>query len=128
MRSVGILVLGALALAACSKDNTEPAQPTIANTTWTVAVTVTGNSSTQNIFEFNSGGSFAWRPAGAPSYTGTWTQTGQAVTFTFKETIATGGEYTWDNAGTLSADGTTLTGTMQRRGATGAGTFTATKL
>jgi len=128
MRTLFVLLLSVLALASCSKKTAEPAQPALAGTTWLVTMNVTGNTTTQNIFEFSTGGAFAWHPAGAPSYSGTWTQNGTAVTFTFKETTPTGGAYDWDNAGTLSADGTTLTGTMQRRGASGAGTFSATKL
>lgn len=127
--NIAPLLLIAVLLFSCKKeDNTNPGHASMNNTSWTVNVTITGSNITQNIFEFsNDGKYFSWHPAGAPSYTGTWTQKGAAVTFTFKETTTTG-EYFWDNAGTLSSGDSILTGTMQRRGAQGSGTFTARKL
>jgi hypothetical protein len=124
-----LVILSFVLLASCTKeDAAEPAQSSMNNTSWQATITVTGNVSSQNIFEFsNSGNSFAWHPAGAPGYTGTWSQDGTTIHFTFKETTA-GGDYFWDNTGTLSSDGATFTGSMQRRGQQGSGTFTAQKL
>lgn len=118
-----------LFFSSCKKDKApEVKHASVNNTSWLVTLTVTGNTSTQNIFEFsNSGAYFSWHPAGAPSYTGTWTQEEATVSFTFNETTANG-DYVWDNTGTLSENDTVLTGTMQRRGAQGSGTFTAKKL
>src|SRR5215217_9655345 len=124
-----LLLLIAVSLFSCKKeDDTQPDHKSMNNTTWKVNITVTGNASTQNVFEFAGNGAyFSWHPAGAPSYNGTWNQDGAAVTFTFKETT-TAGEYFWDNTGTLTNGDSVLTGTMQRRGAQGSGTFIATKL
>lgn len=118
-----------LLFSSCKKDKApEVKHASVNNTSWLVTLTVTGNTSTQNIFEFsNNGAYFSWHPAGAPSYNGTWTQEEATVNFTFNETTATG-DYVWDNTGTLSENDTVLTGTMQRRGAQGSGTFTAKKM
>lgn len=93
-----------------------------------VAITVTGNTTKENIFEFGGNETvFIWHTVGFTSYNGNWTQNGTTVNFTFKE-YTTNGDYFWDNTGTLSSDGMTYTGTMQRRGAAGSGTFVAKKL
>ncbi|MCK7559999.1 hypothetical protein MKQ70_35785 [Chitinophaga sedimenti] len=66
-------------MVSCAKETEErPSKTSINNTTWQAEVTVTGNVVTQNIFEFsNNGAYFAWRPAGAPSFTGTGRRTEQ---------------------------------------------------
>lgn len=123
------ILLLALLLSFCKKDKeTNPSNISVNNTNWLVTITITGNTTSENIFEFGgNGGVFAWHPVAALSYNGSWTQEGTTVSFIFKETTAAG-DYFWDNTGTLSSDGTTFTGTMQRRGAQGSGTFAAKKL
>lgn len=113
----------------CKKDKEiGPSILAVNNTNWMATITITGNTTTQNIFEFGGNESvFAWHPVAIISYSGSWTQRGNTVNFTFKETTANG-DYFWDNTGTLSSDGITYTGTMQRRGAQGSGTFTAKKM
>lgn len=127
-RTLSLLLIG-LCLFSCNKAaDVTHGHPSINNTSWKVDITVTGNSSTQNIFEFAKDGAyFSWHPAAAASYQGTWSQDEATVTFTFKETT-TAGDYFWDNTGTLSANDSVLTGTMQRRGTQGSGTFTARRL
>ena len=120
-------LLFTLLLLSCKKDQESSSSNSMNNTSWQAAITITGNSSSQNIFEFGNGNSFSWHPAAAASYTGTWLQQGGSVSFSFKETTASG-DYYWDNTGVLSNNNTLLTGTMQRRGTTGSGTFTARKL
>jgi hypothetical protein len=128
-KQVAALLLLIVCFFSCKKeDDSKPQHESINNSSWKVEVTVTGNTTTQNIFEFaNDGAYFSWHPAAAASYKGTWSQTGATVTFTFNETT-TAGEYSWDNTGTLSSGDTILTGTMQRRGAQGSGTFIAKRL
>jgi hypothetical protein len=129
-RIFAMLIAATLAcMASCTKDKEDqPSKKSVNNTTWQAEVTITGNAIAQNLFEFaNNGAYFAWRPVGYPSYTGSWTQNGATVNFIFLEET-TSGKYFWDNTGTLSSDGITFTGTMQRRGQQGSGTFTAKKL
>ncbi|MFA6278375.1 MAG: hypothetical protein WC622_16630 [Pedobacter sp.] len=118
-----------LLFTSCKKDKeTTPSYLSIKNTNWMVAITVTGNTTKENIFEFGGNETvFIWHTVGFTSYNGNWTQNGTTVNFTFKE-YTTNGDYFWDNTGTLSSDGMTYTGTMQRRGAAGSGTFVAKKL
>lgn len=117
----------ALLTGSCTKHTAEPSgYPSVNNTTWSAAIVIPGTIGQENIFEFFGNGSgFAWHPVG---YSGSWTQNGAQVTFTFKETDPLGSEYLWDDTATLSSDGTQLTGTMLRRVDHAAGTFTATKL
>ncbi|SDL15199.1 hypothetical protein SAMN04487898_115130 [Pedobacter sp. ok626] len=126
--NLAILILFTF-LSSCKKDKQDdPTQVSVNNTNWQVTMEVTGISFTDNIFEFGGDGRvFAWHIAAGQTYSGSWTQDGKTVNFIFKEQTA-GGDYLWDNTGTLSSDGTTFTGTMQRRGVQGSGTFTAKKL
>ncbi len=128
-QTASVILLFSLFLSSCKKDTEEKAaSASVNNTSWQVTITVTGSTTSQNIFEFsNNGDYFSWHPAAAASYTGTWTQDDATVNFVFKETTSTGDSF-WDNTGTLSDNGKVFTGTMQRRGIQGSGTFTAKKL
>ncbi len=126
IKQAAAMLVCAVFLISCKKEK-EPEPPSLSNTAWMATITITGNTSSGNIFEFTSGGSFSWHPVGATSFNGTWTQDGSTVNFIFKE-YPTGGEYFWDNTGTLSNHDSIFTGTMKRRGAEGSGTFTAKKL
>jgi len=118
----------ALGLTSCKKEDPAPAHASVNNTNWKVDITITGNSSTQNVFEFaNDGAYFSWHPAAAPSYKGTWTQQDATVNFTFTESTPAG-TYEWTNTGTLGNGDSVLTGSMQRTGAQGSGTFRAVRL
>ncbi|WP_316791670.1 hypothetical protein [Pedobacter frigoris] len=129
MKRLFIAAAIVFALLSCKKEKEAvPAQASVNNTNWHVTMNVTGISFTENIFEFGGNGNvFAWHIAAGNTYSGSWTQEGSTVNFVFKEHTA-GGDYFWDNTGTLSSDGSTLTGTMKRRGVEGSGTFTAKKL
>lgn len=117
-----------LLLLSCKKDKQEDTEVSVKNTNWLATITITGNTTTQNIFEFGGNESvFAWHPVAIISYNGSWTQDRKIVNFTFKEFTANG-DYFWDNTGTLSSDGMTYTGTMKRRGVEGSGTFIAKKM
>lgn len=118
-----------LFFSSCKKDKeANPSYLSIKNTNWMATITITGNTTTENIFEFGGNETvFVWHPVGATTYSGNWTQDGKTVNFTFKEATANG-DYFWDNTGTLSSDGNTFTGTMQRRGVSGSGTFVAKKM
>lgn len=129
IKQTATLLILTVFLVSCKKaTGGKPVHASVNNSSWQVTMTVTGNTTDQNIFEFsNNGDYFSWHPAAAASYTGTWTQNEATVNFIFKETTVNG-DYFWDSIGTLTNNDSVLTGTMQRRGPQGSGTFTAKKL